>query len=370
MDDIVPELIKKIEKDFQEQFNKDSIIADLIKKLEKGTATHSEAYKYAGRVGTILTEAYKRNISSDALPEGKMWYNIANRVITPTMKQNYDFIAKYVDDVQENLNKKAGIGIKAVTPQLNNDRIKGIVNRISSEDNYDNISWILNAPVKTAANSIVDDSVKANSEFHAKAGMQPRIIRKTTGKCCKWCTQVAGIYEYPNVPKDVYRRHENCDCTVEYDPGDGKRQKVYSKQWKDVDESDKINARKSLDVYNDRNEKEIDKRKQIANNTRFRTANMPEDEYWRAKYLWQNTAEIDLPQKEKEYVYEELDNNLTIEEKESCIVTRAIENKVYKAINRGHNQYKIIDVYMIEPDDITDQIAMQVIQEMKDEGLI
>lgn len=266
MEDVAPELLKKIEKDFREQFNKDSIIADLNKKLEKGTATHSEAYKYAGRVGTILTEAYQRNISSDALPEGKMWYNIANRVITPTMKQNYDFIAKYVDDVQENLNKKAGIGIKAVTPQLNNDRIKGIVNRISSEDNYNNISWILNAPVKTAANSIVDDSIKANSEFHAKAGMQPRIIRKTTGRCCKWCTQIAGIYEYPNVPKDVYRRHENCDCTVEYDPGDGKRQNVWSKQWKDIKESDKIEKRKQIVVEPDKDTRKTEYRTLIAEN--------------------------------------------------------------------------------------------------------
>lgn len=246
MEDVAPELLKNIEKDFREQFNKDSIIADLTKKLEKGTATYLEAYKYAGRIGTILTEAYKRNISSDALPEGKMWYNIANRVITPTMKQNYDFITKYVDDVQENLNKKAGIGIKPVTPKINNDRINGIVNRISSEDNYDNISWILDAPVKTVAKSIVDDSIRENSEFHAKAGMQPRIIRKTTGNCCKWCSQIAGIYKYPDVPKDVYRRHENCDCTVEYDPGDGKRQNVWSKQWKALEDSEKKEERKLI----------------------------------------------------------------------------------------------------------------------------
>lgn len=264
MEDVAPELLKNIEKDFREQFNKDSIIADLTKKLEKGTATHSEAYKYAGRIGTILTEAYKKNISSDALPEGKMWYNIANRVITPTMKQNYDFITKYVDDVQENLNKKAGIGIKPVTPKLNNDRINGIVNRISSEDNYDNISWILDAPVKTVAKSIVDDSIRENSEFHAKAGMQPRIIRKTTGNCCKWCSQIAGIYEYPDVPKDVYRRHENCDCTVEYDPGNGKRQNVWSKQWNDIEESDKIEKRKQIVAVQDKDARKTEYRTLIA----------------------------------------------------------------------------------------------------------
>ena len=31
------------------------------------------------------------------------------------------------------------------------------------------------------------------------------------------------------------RRHENCRCVVEYDPGDGKKQNVYSKKWVDLE---------------------------------------------------------------------------------------------------------------------------------------
>lgn len=33
----------------------------------------------------------------------------------------------------------------------------------------------------------------------------------------------SGKTTYPDVAKDVYRRHENCRCTVEYDPGGAKR---------------------------------------------------------------------------------------------------------------------------------------------------
>lgn len=246
MEDIVPRLLKKIEEDFQKQFDNDKTIAELAKKLEKGTATHSEAYTYASKVGLFLSNAYKNNISVDALPDGKMWYNIANRVLTPTMMNNYEIISKYVGDVQEQLNKAAGIGIKAIKPGMNIDRVNGIVNRISSEDSYDEIAWILQDPIQTAARSVVDDSIKANVDFHGKSGLKPKIIRISSGKCCKWCNEVAGVYYYPDVPKDVYRRHQNCDCVVEYDPGNGKRQNVHTKQWQMSEERDIINSRKTM----------------------------------------------------------------------------------------------------------------------------
>lgn len=248
MEDIAPDLLEKIKSDFQKQFENDKTIADLAKKLEAGTAKHMEAYSYAGRVGTILTEVYQRNLSTDTLPDGKLWYNIANRVITPTMQNNYDIIEKYVSDVQANLNRATGIGIKPIKPKLNTDRIKGIVKKVSNADTYDDVSWVMNEPVKNFSQSIVDDSIKENVEFHGKSGMQPKIIRRSSGKCCEWCNSIAGIYQYPNVPKDVYRRHERCDCIIEYDPGNGKYQNVHTKQWRIQDNSDIIKNRKKIGI--------------------------------------------------------------------------------------------------------------------------
>lgn len=242
MDDIAPELLAKIEQEFQKKFNTDKLLAELSAKLEAGTATHTEAYQYAGRIGTILTDAYRANLSTDSLPDGKLWYNIANRVITPTMQNNYNIISRYVTDVQTNLNRSAGIGIKAVEPELNAGRISGLVNKVSNADDYKDVEWVLGAPVNTFCQSIVDDSIRVNVDFHAKAGLQPKIIRKSSGHCCEWCSAIAGTYTYPDVPKDVYRRHSNCNCTVEYDPGNGKRQNVHTKQWQMQDDRDIINS--------------------------------------------------------------------------------------------------------------------------------
>ncbi len=92
----------------------------------------------------------------------------------------------------------------------------------------------------------MDNTIKANSELQYKAGLRPKIIRKEAGNCCDWCKEVVGVYEYPDVPKDVWRRNRFCRCTVDYLPGDGRKQDIWSKQWIDVDKDDKINSRKRI----------------------------------------------------------------------------------------------------------------------------
>ncbi len=245
MDDIAPELLERIRQDFNNAYTNSEKITSLLAKVKAGRATYAEANEYAVELGEILASAYNKNITSAVLPDGQMYYNIAKRIIEPTMSNNYNLIADTSMQVQKSLNETAGIGIKAIRPELNSDRIDGIVNRISSEA-FENVKWLLDEPVKNFSQSVIDDSIKANSEFQGKAGLTPRIVRKLSGKCCEWCARLAGKYTYPDVPPDVYRRHQRCRCTVDYDPGSGKVQNVHSKQWKTKDESDKIEVRKLI----------------------------------------------------------------------------------------------------------------------------
>ena len=71
------------------------------------------------------------------------------------------------------------------------------------------------------------------------------------GGCCDWCRSLAGTYSYPNVPPDVYKRHRNCRCTVDYYPtGKGKRQDVWSKEWIDDFEPSNANYRNNISAGN------------------------------------------------------------------------------------------------------------------------
>ena len=249
MEDVAPELLKRIRAEFDGAVEQSSTLKGVEEKILKGTATYAEANQYAIEVGKILANAYKNNISSDVLPDGKLYYNIADRIISPTMKNNYDLISKVSLQVQKALNNAAGIGINAIQPEMNMDRVEGIVNRVSDAENYDDVSWILQEPIINFSQSIVDAFVKENSEFQGKAGLSPKIVRKLSGGCCEWCSRLAGTYTYPDVPDDVYRRHQRCKCTVEYDPGTGKRQNVHTKEWHRQEKDDIINERKILGLF-------------------------------------------------------------------------------------------------------------------------
>lgn len=221
--DITPGLLKKIQDDFQKNFDKSAVISDLYKKVRDGTATYREVNEFAIEIGDILSNVFSQNLSSEVLPDGRMYFNIAERILEPTLTNNYELITGVARQVQTNINKKAGIGIKAQTPKLNKDRIRGLVNRISSSEKYDDVAWILDEPVRVFSQSVVDDAIQANAVFQYNAGLSPKITRTSTGKCCEWCNAIVGVYDYPNIPKDVYRRHDFCRCTVDYIAGKKRR---------------------------------------------------------------------------------------------------------------------------------------------------
>lgn len=90
---------------------------------------------------------------------------------------------------------------------------------------------------------IVDDAVRDNADFHFGAGLSPRIVRKMRGRACVFCRERAGTFDYSvDMNKEVFRRHPNCHCTVEYNPGNGsrKRQNVHSKEWRNATGTERL----------------------------------------------------------------------------------------------------------------------------------
>lgn len=244
--DIVPEILEKIENEFKNKTEKSKVLKQKILALKAGKATHLDSNEFAIEVGSILADVFKNEITEDVLPDGKIYYNIAKRLIEPNMKNNFDIVSDYSKDVQEVLNNKSNISIKAVAPKINQDRIDKLVEKISDYEDFEQAKWLLDEPIINFTQAIVDNTIKANADFQYKSGLKPKIIRREAGNCCDWCGEVVGTYEYPDVPKDVYKRHRFCRCTVNYLPGEGKKQDVWSKKWTDIDKDDKIILRKEL----------------------------------------------------------------------------------------------------------------------------
>ena len=248
VEDIVPSLLKKIKSEFEGARLDSEVLKDLLSKLHHSKASYLDANQYAIEIGDILSKALGASLTNETLPDGKMYYNIAQRVLTDVLGRNHELVSDYTEQVQKNLNSEAKIGLTAQVPELNRDRIAGIVNRFSSEDNFEDVSWLLGEPIVNFTQSIVDDTIRKNAEFHAEVGLSPKIVRTTVGNCCKWCQKLAGSYVYPNVPHDVYRRHQNCRCIVNYKTSDGKRQNIWTKRIVKPVNNDIIEMRKNLNL--------------------------------------------------------------------------------------------------------------------------
>lgn len=248
MDDIVPELLDKIKADFFEQAEKSVELERLLLLVRSGKANFIDAHEFATKLGQILSEALQNNISGLILPDGKMHFNIASRILNETLGTNHKMVSTYAKQVQEILNKEAGIGLKSIQAPINQERINGLVNRLSYEEKFEDVSWILKEPIVNFNQNIVDNHIKVNADFHFKSGLKPKIVRTTDGNCCDWCSKLAGVYTYPGVNRDVFRRHDRCNCTVDYHPGDGKKQDVWSKRWSASHKSSIIDTKRLDDI--------------------------------------------------------------------------------------------------------------------------
>lgn len=248
--DVAPALLAKLRVAFAEQLEQSSRIAALRRSMQDG-GSYATVEDYAAEIGDILAGVLHEHLSSAVLPDGRMYYNIADRVLRQLLADDRMLVSDAAVRMLTRLNQTAGIGIKAQPADENKSRTDDLVQLVADAETYDDVAGTLERAVVTYSQSVADDTLKRNVDFAGKAGLRPRIIRKATGKCCKWCQSLAGTYSYPVENEDVYRRHSDCRCTVDYDPGGAKRfQNVHTKEWKTAEEQSAIESRKQLPGLN------------------------------------------------------------------------------------------------------------------------
>ena len=259
-EDIVPGLLEKVQSDYRELRENDEELARISERTAAGSADGKDLDAYAVREGELLAEALRRNVSGDILPNGKMYFNIANRVLPPVIKENYGNVADMSQRIITGMNERAGIHIKAQRPELNEDRVKGLVNLAAAADQYEDRRKELEGDVVNFSQSVGTDTVRKNADFQYQAGLSPKIHRTAEGGCCKWCSGLSGTYDYGSVKgtgNEVWQRHRDCRCVVEFDPGNGRRQNAHSKAWK----SDEDRA-KRIEYSQEKNEEREQERQQ------------------------------------------------------------------------------------------------------------
>lgn len=229
--DIGEELLRAVRRDFRQELgDKDSKLAKILKRIQDGKGTFQDVALFSKECGAALSEAIAKNVTPDRLPNGQLYYNIANTVLRATLKDNYDLVNMVAQAAQEQTDSKLNIHLAPQQAPFPEDRIHKIINGAADQTaDSDTIKRRLDSPVRNVTESFYDDFVEENAEFRDEAGLKTYLVRQTNGKCCDWCASLAGRYLYEDAPEEVFAKHDNCTCTVEYIT-DRYRQNVWSKK--------------------------------------------------------------------------------------------------------------------------------------------
>ena len=209
------ELSDKIKKDFTEFSKRNKYIQELIKKLEDGKATLSEVDSITKATGYALKVAFEKNIAENAAAFADE--EILTGILRETFGDNYELINSVAENVQKRLDKWEGINIRPQKAAFPAERVENLARFAAGKDFTDEKAVSeFGAAVENLNDSMFTDYVKANADFRSKAGLKVYVIRTDHGGCCEWCAKLAGKYVYPDVPKDVWRRHKRCTCEITY----------------------------------------------------------------------------------------------------------------------------------------------------------
>ncbi|MDR0852360.1 MAG: hypothetical protein LBN36_07680 [Clostridiales Family XIII bacterium] len=239
--DIVPELWEKINSTFMTSLRSDAELLRIYHQIKGGSATHLETQEFSFQVAKLTADALAKNILPGTLPNDTMYWNIAQRILAPLIGKSHDIVMAAARQIQASLNTAAGLGLKPITPELDNEIVNGLMNSASNAKGYEEVKAAIGEPVENTIRHFANDFIKANADFHARAGLDPKIARYSRGdaKVCAWCRGLTYSGNYDDRPDEIFRRHSYCRCIVLYTPSkDAKVQDVTTKkEYNDVREA-------------------------------------------------------------------------------------------------------------------------------------
>lgn len=225
---------------YEKLIGRNSRARALEKKLADGTITMQEG----AELNSLRARAFGKALSGSVLgiAQGER-----EGTCTALLREGCNDVDELAQAAQRADLGRQGLNLTPPTAPFEEDRARKIGRSLEDETVPDEtIQRRARSATENMLNSQYDRNMKKGAETCASAGLKTYIIRDSGSGCCKWCDEVSGKFVYGTEPKDVYRRHDNCTCTVVYESGRGK-QNVWSKQnWSKEQEQKYLELRDEL----------------------------------------------------------------------------------------------------------------------------
>ena len=205
------------------RIKRDTVCRAVQKKIDEGKADFTDTARYNDRAAELLGEVLAAYVP-DMPPDER------ETLCKALLRQRYLDTNAMLNAVQRTLDAAQGLHLAPQIADYPEERAEQAAHSLADETvPMETIMRRAKSAPATIARSFHDDYIEKNAAFRSSAGLKCYITRNAAAKCCEWCTKMAGRYRYGEEPEDVYRRHDNCSCTVTYENG-RKRQDVWSKR--------------------------------------------------------------------------------------------------------------------------------------------
>ena len=207
------EFLDTLKKAYRDNPRLVALVKQIIRASEDGTATFEMAQNYALALGKVMGDTI--DITGVLSGEGYTVEYIAN-ILRPSLIGSYELSSEAAMMVQDSINKKHGINLKAVKPQLDNSRIDNMITEVYNKG-YEEHKEAIQQQISNFNQSAVDSTIYSNADFLEHTGVTVRYTRIAESGACKWCRDLEGTYTTFEAPDGFWGHHSNCKCIIKVD---------------------------------------------------------------------------------------------------------------------------------------------------------
>ena len=224
-EDITPELIKKIKTQFERNMSRVNEMSgkSLYWKIRRGQATQADVSAYADWVGRAGSDAMKRVLKLDDLPDGTMYREIAEQTIVPVMEDMWGYVDTQAAIQLRRSDKIRGLNIGIKNASDPKQRIAQVVDMAAGQTSQEALDNALTDPVISTSRKFYDDFLRENADLRDSLGFEEVVIRKYDDRglhggkdVCLWCKEREGTWSLLDAHiNGVFERHPGCNCLIE-----------------------------------------------------------------------------------------------------------------------------------------------------------
>lgn len=220
-----------LQDEIRDRIQRDAMLGILRAKIQSGEATFEDTFAYNSRAAELLGKLFSERLPDVPLEEREA-------LCVALLRDRYTDVNELIDRVLRAQDEAQGLHLAPQRAPFNDERSHQIGSSLRDMTvSQETQQRRARSAPETMTRSMHDDRMKKEADFRSRAGLKCYITRKTDGNCCPWCSAMAGRYVYGEEPDDVFRRHDNCGCSVTYENG-RQRQDVWSKRTWEAPEAD------------------------------------------------------------------------------------------------------------------------------------